>query len=403
LRVTLITGEYPPMRGGVADYTYLLASGLQRAGVEVSVLTSVRAAGGSTNGVRVYPVVKGWGRSVWRDIAEYVEREQPDVLHLQYQTGAFDMQLGVIFLPLVHRWRRPHRPLVVTFHDLKEPYLLPKLGPLRHLATIGLAAAADALVVTNAEDYARVAAGHHDGRARWTWGGRRLRAIPIGSNIPAPVDGYERDVWRQRFGARPDDLVLAYFGFLGPGKGVETLVGSFETLVQRGRPVRLLMIGATAGDSGHPERRDENAIRERLDDPRVRGRVTWTGFLQASDVAASLKAADLGCLPFREGASLRHGTFVAAMVHGLPTVTTLGPVRSRPSPFPSLISGENVWLVPPNDEQALSDAVERLIDDSALRQRLATGARQLADHFRWDAIAMQTLRLYQELDRERTA
>ena len=39
-KVTFLTGEYPPMQGGIGDYTALLARHLQALGVESSILIS---------------------------------------------------------------------------------------------------------------------------------------------------------------------------------------------------------------------------------------------------------------------------------------------------------------------------------------------------------------------------
>ena len=136
VRVALVTGEYPPMRGGVADYTSLLAGALCRFGVEVSVLTSSRAAG-RRNGdgpPRIVTSVKNWGPRSWHDVAEHVELFQPDIIHLQYQAGAFDLNAAVTVLPWVNRLRGGQPRLLVTFHDLKVPYILPKIGPVRQLA-----------------------------------------------------------------------------------------------------------------------------------------------------------------------------------------------------------------------------------------------------------------------------
>jgi hypothetical protein len=43
LRVLFITGEYPPLEGGVGDFTHLLGQEMARQGAEVGVLTSCTA------------------------------------------------------------------------------------------------------------------------------------------------------------------------------------------------------------------------------------------------------------------------------------------------------------------------------------------------------------------------
>ncbi len=401
MRVTLISGEYPPMRGGVADYTALLAAGLARLGVDVDALTSTRVSGASDAlPPKVIPSVKNWGSGLWRVALDHIRQTRPDVVHVQYQTGAFDMKLGINLLPWLGRLSSAQPAFVITFHDLKEPYILPKLGRARHAATHLIAAGADAVVATNPEDFWRLAGRRDALTTSWSWGKRPLRAIPIGSNIPGSVpDGYDREALRARIGLKEKECAIGYFGFLNPSKGIETLISAFEGLVRRGRPVRLLMIGATAGDSGTSDRRYENRIREQLDQPIVRGHVGWTGFVQASEVASYLRACDVCVLPFRDGASLRHGTLIAAITHHLPIVTTLRPKSGPPGAFPELRSGESALLVPPGDPAALATAIERVISDDDLRRRLSSGIARLANAFEWSTIADQNLRLYREIRR----
>jgi len=116
----------------------------------------------------------------------------------------------------------------------------------------------------------------------------------------------------------------------------------------------------------------------------------WTGYTPPEEVSANLLASDICVLPYRDGASFRRGSFMAALVHGLPIVTT------RPkSQIPSrLQDGENVLLVPPDDAAALTEAIARLADSPELRQRLGQGAKEMSKAFGWDSIAEKTLEVY---------
>ena len=116
----------------------------------------------------------------------------------------------------------------------------------------------------------------------------------------------------------------------------------------------------------------------------------WTGFLAPEEVSASFLAADLCVLPFRDGASFLHGTFHAALVHGMPILTTQPRVT-----LPELVHGENVHLVPREDPEALAQAIRELAAAPALRHRLGEGARALSERFRWPALAADTLKLYE--------
>ena len=52
--------------------------------------------------------------------------------------------------------------------------------------------------------------------------------------------------------------------------------------------------------------------------------VAWTGHLDDAGVSRCLGSADVGFFPFQDGVSLRRQSFMTAMVHALPVVTTRG-------------------------------------------------------------------------------
>lgn len=121
-------------------------------------------------------------------------------------------------------------------------------------------------------------------------------------------------------------------------------------------------------------------------------RVIWTGYTPQPEVSANLLASDICVLPYRDGASFRRGSFMAALAHGLPIVST----RPRVD-VPELRHGENILLVPPDAPAALAEAIARLTRDAWLRHRLGEGAARLAQDFTWGNIAEKTESLYEEI------
>jgi len=279
--------------------------------------------------------------------------------------------------------------VVTTFHDLRFPYLFPKAGPLRWQTVLALAKGSDANVITNPVDWARM--------TQAGLGNHRIFAIPIGSNIHCqPPQDYDRVRQRALWGADPETWLLAYFGFLNPGKGGEVLMRALAGLVRSGQPARLLMVGGKIGSSDPTNQAYLAHVEQLIDDLGIADRVCWTGFTANDQVSANLLAADCAVLPYREGASLRHGSLMAALAHGLPIVSTRPPenVDQASGAFPLLRDSESALLVPPDDPVAAADAVTRLMSDAALRTRLAEGALSLSHHFEWDTIAQQHLEMY---------
>lgn len=378
MRVLLISGEYPPMEGGVADFTHLLSASLTELGAEVHVLTSVQASQAPNSQVRRYPLMCDWS---WRALYDAVhclcDKIHPDVLNIQYQAAAYNLHPAINLFPLLNR----RLPVATTFHDLLVPYLFPKAGPLRWRANLALARSSAAVIVTNAEDRAKL--------ARYGWM-RRLEMIPIGSNIaPSLPLGYNRAAWRRRWQLGDEALLLCYFGFLNASKGGEELIAALDHLVKAGRDAHLVMMGGAVGASDPTNRvyleQVQGAIRKRG----LERRVIWTGYMPPEDVSACFGAADICVLPYRDGISFRRGSLMAALVHGMPIISTRPQVA-----LPELCHGENVWLAPSRAPDALAAAIAHLADNPTLRQRLGAGARALSREFDWARIAARTLEVY---------
>jgi len=389
MRIALITGEYPPDQGGVGDFTHELGQALATLGHEVHVITNASHNTQPTtrNTVIIHRSVHGWGWDCWRDIIQLHDALRFDIVNIQYQTAAYEMHPAINLLPLrlrsgAGKGCRPRT--VVTFHDLKVPYLFPKAGRLRWWVNLALARWSDAVIVTNAEDFARLSTYSFI---------RSLSLIPIGSNIsPQPPAGYDREAWRARWGLKPNDLLLSYFGFLNESKGAEALVRALDKLVQSAPNIQLMMVGGKVGSSDPTNVAYLKKIEGLLEELGLTNRVFWTGYTPQPEVSANLLASDVCVLPYRDGASFRRGSFMAAIAHGLPIVST----RPRVD-VPELRHGENILLVPPDAPVALAAAIARLAEDAKLRRCLGEGAARLAQDFTWEKIAEKTEALYEEI------
>ncbi len=381
MRVGLITGEFAPMQGGVGDFSRELSKALADLGHEVYILTRV-GCGADDLPPECYldPVIDRWGWSLARRVRRWVKAHDLEVINLQYQAAAFGLHPAVNLLP----GRMAGAPLAVTFHDLKVPYLFPKAGPLRWWTVLTLARRAAGVIVTNREDQLTLERGRSVGR---------LALIPIGSNIAAqPPAGYDRAAWRERWGVRPDETLLAYFGFLNESKGGEDLIETLHWLRNKEIPAKLLMVGGRTGSSDATNQAYADRIDALISRLGVQDLVLWTGYTSAQEVSANLLSADACLLPYRDGASFRRGSFMAALAHGLPIITTTPAVDLH-----QLRHRRNVYLAPPAAPVAYGEAVATLREDSALRERLAAGASALAQEFGWESIATLTAGVFADL------
>ena len=370
MRIGLITGEYPPMQGGIADYTAILAREFVTAGHQVFVLTHPDAAENPDDSIHLSAMVDNWNRAYFGGIARWAAQNQIDLVNLQYQTAAFDMA------GLLHFYPTRVRPFVTTFHDLRFPYLFPKAGPLRPWIVTQLARRSDGVIVTNRGDESEL-------RAR---GIERVVQIPLGSTVSAGVMSVVRRAEvRRALGAADDDVVVGHFGFVNHSKGVDTLLRAASIA---GDGVKVMMIGERVGASDPTN----YAYAQQIDALAAELNISphWTGFVADADLANYFAAADVVALPFRDGASLRRTSLQAALVHGCAIITT----QPTDDALPEFTAGEHLLYVPPDDAEALAAAINRLRADPDLRERLRAGAKAASAQFAWGAIAARVLDFY---------
>lgn len=358
MRLGIITGEYPPLRGGVGAYTRIMVGEWHKRGHELFLFAPPQAHDAHAH---LTSYAGKWGISVVAPLRRWVATHKLDIVVLQSQMAMYNLSGVITALPSLLR----SAPVVTTFHDLLPPYLFPKAGFLRGWAMRQLARTSARAVVTNDEDW------------RALLGLPNVSLIPIGSNISAQaVDADERQALRQRVGGA---LLVGHFGFLYPNRGVDVLLRALA-VVRRAHDVRLVMIGGREGGPTNPAYVAElDALIATLD---LSDAVHWTGYADERAVSAWLQSVDCLALPFLDGASTRRGSLMAAIEHACPVVTT------QPSISVQAFADANAMrFVPIGDVDALAGALGAWASEpSALkpyRQRMA----RLRQAFQWHTIA----------------
>lgn len=383
MHVLFVTGEYPPMQGGVGAYTAALAQALVTMGVTVSVVTSPQARGEyhPTTGITVHPIIGRWDWRIWQAIPRLAQQVGATWIHVQYQTAAFAMNPAINLAPELWQ-RRESLPVAWTYHDLLVPYLWPKAGArIRRWITMRPAQTSRLTVATNEGDYQQL--------AMWKNSAKLLK-IPIGSNIAVhDLTPAERQRERTGRGYTAQTLLLGYFGFLNRSKGGLTLVRTVHELVQQGYDARLLMIGERVGASDPTNYAYLQEVEALIHALGLTERVQWTGHLSDAGVSAALHLLDVLFMPYLDGASLRRGTLMAGLAHGCPIVTT-----TPQSPLPELVDGRDLCYVPPEEPPAAARVIAQLAASPLLRQTLGHSARQQSQQFTWSTIAADHYEAY---------
>lgn len=157
---------------------------------------------------------------------------------------------------------------------------------------------------------------------------------------------------------------LLFAGRLVAEKGIFELLDALS-IVRRKRRCRLIVAGT--GEA-------EGEIVRRIQLLGLGEDVSMPGYITGDRLESAYQAADVFVLPsYREGFPM---VVMEAMGYGLPIVTT--PIRGCAD---HLAPDENALFVAPRDPEGLACAIERLLDDDALRRRMGAANRAKVAEF----------------------
>ena len=360
MRVLHIYHDFAPTRGGVEDYLADLTREQVRLGWAPVVLTAnplPYTCVESLDGVQIIrapsfgryftPFCPGW--FLW------VRRIRADVLHLH-----LPCPLGEWVMWLMH----PRRLVVSLHNDYVRPRLALKLHRPIHGAVLGRA---DAVIVA-APDYARTSSALGEIQAK-------VRIVPYGIDLAkyqhaSPTKHGCHESYRGR--------QVLFVGRLCYYKGVEVLLDAAPTI-----DACFVVIG----DGAWRKRLSAQAKRNAVD-----GRVVFLGAVTEDRLIEQMHAAAVFVFPSTERSEAFGIAQLKAMACGLP-------VASSNLPGVGWLNrhGETGLTVPVRDAPALARAINLLLSDEPLRQRLARGARERAGEFPLARMVKETARVYEEV------
>jgi glycosyltransferase involved in cell wall biosynthesis len=332
-------------RGGPARRRAILAAPTPDADARFANVRSVRRARVASR------LLRAWGRINWE-----LRRNRYDAAILTSDVDLSPMALAVLALIL----RR--RMLVAgVCHSVR---------PLNRWAGEEMFASSPLLTRLLRAMYARmdVVFVHGErslGEFRAAWPGARAVVIPHGderifSDDPPPPSEEER---------------LLFFGEWRKVKGLDVLMRAFDELAERRPQARLTIAGAPCAADMDPDIVRSWAAAQ---DGRVR---IEDRYIPVADVAALFGSARAVVTPYLVG--YQSGVVHLAMTMGRAVVASdVGDLGSV------VLDGETGLTVVPGDSRALADALERILFDRELADRLGRQARaRLLEGSSWERVA----------------
>jgi glycosyltransferase involved in cell wall biosynthesis len=360
-------------RGGVGWHTYHLLKALldlkeQDGQVEFVAYVRPGALGAHASDLEPFRAAEAEGRLRWVEAGKFGMRWRGwmDGLDLYHGTN-FKMRTGGRFGG------------VVTVHDLwldRYPQYSTKLLGQRASFYRTKRTAWRAKRVITVSDYSA-----RDIESLYGLPRNRITVIPNAvSDDFRPVQDPDAPAQiRRRLGLSADRFIL-FVGGADPRKNHRALLRAYAQHADRLRDCALLLVGDVRHRFG-----------DMMDTARELGlasHVTCPGRLPLADLRLLYAQASVFVFPsIYEGFGM---PVLEAMACGAPVIT------SSTTSLPE-VAGDAALLVDPEDVEALGDALQRVLDDAALRETLRTKGFARVKDFTWDRSARLTMNLYREL------
>jgi glycosyltransferase involved in cell wall biosynthesis len=355
LRILLASALPPPDYGGIINWTRVVRKEIgNRADLEIHYVDTAKKYRGIPGMQTLSRLIFGSSqalRVIW-DLFRSMWVFKPHLLHLN-TSGSFGILRDLIVLHMAIIFRIP---TIVHYHLQKTPAEVTNRFYWKLLRwTMWLA---DAVVVLDKKSEALV---------RAVFPRKNVTVLPTMVEIDV-IDELIRKLDAPP--AAPGRAArIVFVGFVTPVKGVRELVEAC---------LKLSDLSFTLDIVGYVP--DETFKRELETIANQRGKADWLRFHSGVDHAAALEyilSADLLALPSH--AESAPAVIIEAMGCGKPVVsTTTGAI-------PEMLDFGGPQqcgiCVPPQDAEALADAVRRLIIDTDLRMRFAQIARERAEMF----------------------
>lgn len=356
---------HQPTDGGVGRHVVDLCAGLSDRGYEVLTCGPIPPAGTSSSHSHFFldlerAVAPRADASCVVRFVSILRRAQPDIVHAHSSKAGAVARLA--------RLLRPRVPVIYSPHGYAfAGYFTSHLERLAYREAERALAPLASKVVCVCEAEAML--------ARSIGSDRRVRVVYNG--IEPPLRGSVNARMRSIASKGP---VVCALTLLRPGKGVETLIDATPAILARHPHAQIAIWGEG------PERTE---LERRASVRGVRQAVHLLG--PTTEPLAVLAGADVFVLS--SWAESFPYVMLEAMSIGAPIVASdVGGISE------AVRDGDEGLLVPPRDPNALGCSIARVLDDSALRQRIGEAARhRAAGQFSSRRMIDGTARVYAEV------
>lgn len=374
MNILLISGSYSNLKDGISDGAKIIRDELSKKHQVKIITTDLCEIHEVTDEYKENEVeyVKNWKicGHMWQTIKNNLNGI--DVVHIEYPGVAYKKEIGICLLPyLLKKYRKIHGcsyKIVVRLHEYTQARML------RKIVIRPILSHADKILIPSNIDYEYLKNIY----------GKKIRKTLIGSNIF--VKEYKTNM------AINQEFNISYFGFIYPNKGFEDILRIWDKINKKytEKNIKFTIIG-DFNEKNNRFKEYHEELYSHIKSYGLENKIHITGYMSSEAVSEQIALTDLAILLYKDGLTLRRGSFIAYIKHGIPVITSKGDDECQE------LFKESSGIKMCENESDVMSAVESIIDMTTDEyMQMAKDNVKKSEVFDWEAIVNDITKVYEE-------
>lgn len=373
--VLFISGSYPDSPDGIANSAQILLENMEHiVGNDRFTLLTTRIPE-IENYVKKNERAKTLYLENWKCTVKNIQTllgildsNDINVIHIEYPGTCYGKTFFVSWIPFIVKVQKKYKNIKIylRLHEFTNARLL------RKIAILPLIMFSDSVYIPSLLDRKNV---------------ERI----IGNKAKQTIIGTNISVFPLEDKVTNEDIVISYFGYIYHGKGIKRMFEMWKHIheLDKNNRIKFKIIGELDPNGNSKFANYHKQAYKWLVDYDLKDIVEITGFLSDEDVSKEIQKSNFATLLYEDGLTLRRGSFIAYLTHGIPIITSLGDKECE-----QLFAGHG-GVVMCNDE---SDAIEKVFEWCNMSadeiKELKDDNMKLSTYFSWNNIAEKLLKDY---------
>ncbi len=307
-----ITGSYPNNQEGIADAAKIfldeMLNFLSKENIRLLTTDTPIISDNIKENCRIdFDLMNNWhiNNSNIRKLYKILKDNNVSAVHMDYPGDLYGKTFLASFIPfLVHQYNIKNHTNIKIFVRLHE---FSRARFLRKLAIIPILLCADAIYVPAMKDREIVK----------KFAKKRVHRTYIGANITVVDDTVI---------VPGTKITISYFGSVYPGKGIEHMLNIWRKIKQEDSDNKYLfkIIGDIGTENTNHFADYHKQVWKWIEQYELKDCIEVTGYLSDKAVSKEIQNTQIATLLYEDGLTLRRGSFLAYLAHGIPIITSVG-------------------------------------------------------------------------------